>query len=63
MSSYITPSDEQLANFAAVLIFGPGASNSEREMILRKLSESEEFRRIWLTRHLEYQEKLSEYEA
>lgn len=56
-SEYIPPTNEQLANFASVLISGPGFGTMQQRMIKDMLEASPFLRERWLEYHREFQRK------
>ena len=54
----MTPSNLQLANFAAVRCFGPGATDLERRVAFDLIEASPVMRAAWLERHSEFQAEL-----
>ena len=50
------PTIEQLANFAAVLSFGPGYTEIQRDAVLDLIRSQEWARETWLKHHREFQE-------
>ncbi len=55
-----TPTTEQLANFACVLVSGPGYSASIRDLVKSMFENNPKLRERWLEHHREFQRKSNE---
>jgi hypothetical protein len=58
--TWTEPTNEQLANFACVMISGPGAGAIERETVKDMFDNSPTLRESWLGYHQEFQRKADE---
>lgn len=56
MSNYTTPTDTQLVNFAAVLVYGPGAPQHVKDQIAYMCNLLPGIKAMWLQRHREFQD-------
>jgi hypothetical protein len=54
------PTNTQLANFACVLISGPGISDIQRDMVKDIFDSNPEIRKVWLGYHADFQKKVNE---
>jgi hypothetical protein len=54
------PTNTQLANFACVLISGPGISDIQRGMVKDIFDSHPEVRKVWLGYHADFQKKVNE---
>lgn len=55
---YIEPSDEQLANFVCVRIWGPGFSDVHKRIAMTMFEDDPAVRAGWLVVHREFQRAL-----
>jgi hypothetical protein len=56
------PTNEQLANFACVLISGPGFGTMQQQGVVAMFEAFPELRERWLEYHAEFQQKANELE-
>lgn len=59
-SSSEEPTNEQLANFACVIVEGPGFSKFVQKTVVRMFEETPLLRERWLEYHADFQKKANE---